>query len=103
MHTIKTQNRFIQLGTETTCWEIEDKIAHLDTDTILAACKDIYDWRKDGCLKKDSMLNVLYTSYELHSDIALRVLEDMIIRNAHVRFKWIVPLLLSDNPGKYLK
>lgn len=83
--------------------EIENKIAYLDTNTILAACKDIYDWRKDGCLKKDSTLNVLCTSYELYSDIALRVLEDMIIRNAHARFKWIVPLLLSDNPGKYLK
>ena len=83
--------------------EIENKIAYLDTDTILAACKDIYDWRKDGCLKKDSTLNVLCTSYELYSDIALRVLEDMIIRNAHARFKWIEPLLLSDNPGKYLK
>ena len=83
--------------------EIKDKIAYLDTDTILAACKDIYDWRKDGCLRKDSTLNVLRTSYGLYSDTALRVLEDMIVENAHARFKWIVPLLLSDNPGKYLK
>lgn len=83
--------------------EIADKIAYLDTDTILAACKDIYDWKKNGYLKKDSMLNVLYTSYELHSDIALRVLEDMIMKNAHARFKYVVPLLLTDNPGNYLK
>ena len=83
--------------------EIEDKIAYLDTDTILDACKNIYDWRKDGCLKKDSTLNVLCTSYGLYGDTALRVLEDMIMRNAHARFKWIVPLLLSDNPERYLK
>lgn len=80
--------------------EIEDKIAYLDTDTILAACKDIYDWRKNGYLKKDSVLNVLSTSYGYNN---LAVLEDIIIENAHARFKWIVPLLLSDNPGKYLK
>ena len=80
--------------------EIENKIAYLDTDTILAACKDIYDWRKDGHLKKDSVLNVLSTSYGCDN---LAVLEDMIIENAHARFKYIVPLLLSDNPGKYLK
>lgn len=80
--------------------EIEDKIAYLDTDIILAACKDIYDWRKNGYLKKDSVLNVLSTSYGYNN---LAVLEDIIIENAHARFKWIVPLLLSDNPGKYLK
>lgn len=80
--------------------EIEDKIAYLDTDTILAACKDIYDCRKNGYLKKDSVLNVLSTSYGYNN---LAVLEDIIIENAHARFKWIVPLLLSDNPGKYLK
>ena len=39
--------------------EIENKIAYLDTDTILAACRDIYNWRKDGYLKKDSTLNTL--------------------------------------------
>lgn len=80
--------------------EIENKIAYLDTDTILAACKDIYDWRKNSYLKKDSVLNVLSTSYGYNN---LAVLEDIIIENAHARFKWIVPLLLSDNPGKYLK
>lgn len=80
--------------------EIENKIAYLDTDTILAACKDIYDWRKDGYLKKDSVLNVLSTSYGCDN---LAVLKDMIMRNAHARFKWIVPLLLSDNPGRYIK
>ena len=78
--------------------EIEDKIAYLDT--ILAACKDIYDWRKNSYLKKDSVLNVLSTSYGCDN---LAILEDMIIENAHARFKYIVPLLLSDNPGKYLK
>lgn len=80
--------------------EIEDKIAYLDTDTILAACKDVYDWRKDGYLKKDSVLNVLSTSYGYNN---LAVLEDIIIENAHARFKWIVPLLLTDNPNRYLK
>ena len=83
--------------------EIIDKIAYLDTDTILAACKDIYDWKKNGYLKEDSTLNVLRTSYGLHSDIALRVLEDMIMKNAHARFKYVVPLLLTDNPRDYLK
>ena len=80
--------------------EIEDKIAYLDTDTILAACKDIYDWRKNGYLKKDSVLNVLSTSYGCDN---LAILEDMIIENSHARFKYIVPLILKDNPGKYLK
>lgn len=80
--------------------EIENKIAYLDTDTILAACRDIYNWRKDGYLKKDSTLNVLSTSYGCNN---LATLEDMIIENSHARFKYIIPLLLTDNPGKYLK
>ena len=80
--------------------EIENKIAYLDTDTILAACRDIYDLRKDGYLKKDSVLNVLSISYGCDN---LAVLEDMIIENSHARFKYVVPLLLTDNPGRYLK
>lgn len=80
--------------------EIKDKIAYLDTDTIVAACKDIHIWRESGSLPKDSMLNVLSTDY--HCD-NLRVLEDMIMENAHARFKWVVPLLLTDDPRRYIK
>lgn len=83
-----------------TLGEIEIKIANLDTDTILAACKDIYIFRKSTILPKNSMLNILSTDYGCRN---LMILEDMVMENAHARFKWIVPLLLKDNPENYIK
>lgn len=88
--------------------EFSDKIADLDTDTIIACCKDIYIWRENDTLPKDSILNVLCEDCGLHTDndwenLNVRILENIIMQNAHKRFKYIVPLLLKDNPGKYIK
>lgn len=83
-----------------TLGEIRISIAYLDTDTILACCKDIYLWRKNGVLPANSTLKVLSTDYGCRD---LRILENMVMENAHARFKHVVPLLLKDMPDNYIK
>lgn len=80
---------------------IETYIKQQDSDKIISLCNEIYEWReKEGRL---SIKSILY-EFSVESDCPdIKLLENMIVEEAHKRFENIVLLLMKDAPMYYLK
>jgi hypothetical protein len=80
---------------------IETYIKQQDSDKIISLCNEIYEWReKEGRL---SIKSILY-EFSVESDCQdIKLLENMIVEEAHKRFGNIVLLLMKDAPMYYLK
>nr|DAV73165.1 MAG TPA: hypothetical protein [Caudoviricetes sp.] len=80
---------------------IETYIKQQDSDKIISLCNEIYEWReKEGRL---SIKSILY-EFSVESDCPdIKLLENMIVEEAHKRFGNIVLLLMKDAPMYYLK
>jgi hypothetical protein len=80
---------------------IETYIKQQDSDKIISLCNEIYEWReKEGRL---SIKSILY-EFSVESDCPdIKLLENMIVEEAHKRFGNIVSLLMKDAPMYYLK
>lgn len=80
---------------------VETYIKQQDSDKIISLCNEIYEWReKEGRLP---IRSILY-EFSVESDCSdIKVLENMIVEEAHKRFGNIVLLLMKDAPMYYLK
>lgn len=81
--------------------EINNYIAHVSDNDLVALCKSIYEFKNgNGVLEPTSTLKILAENLQF-SDV--RVLEYAITEEAHKRYKQIVLLLMKDAPAHYLK
>ncbi len=81
--------------------EMENYIAHVSDNDLVALCKSVYEFKNgNGVLKPTSTLKILAENLQFPD---VRVLEYAITEEAHERYGQIVLLLMKDAPAEYLK
>lgn len=81
--------------------EIDRYIEYMDSDGLVALCKDIYKYRYiTGKLDADGALSILSENLECPD---VRHIEDAVIRVALGKFSEVVLLLFKDSPGEFLR
>nr|DAU19898.1 MAG TPA: hypothetical protein [Caudoviricetes sp.] len=81
--------------------EMSNYITHISDNDLVALCKSVYEFKNgNGVLEPTSTLKILAENLQF-SDV--RVLEYIIIEEAHKRYERIVLLLIKDAPSHYLK
>lgn len=81
--------------------EMENYIAHVSDNDLIALCKSVYEFKNgNGVLEPTSTLKILAENLQFHD---VRVLEYVITEEAHERYGQIVLLLMKDDPSHYLK
>lgn len=81
--------------------EIDRYIEHMDSDGLVALCKDIYKYRYiTEKLDADGALSILSENLECPD---VRHIEDTVIRVALGRFREVVLLLFRESPDGFLK
>ena len=75
---------------------MKNDISKTLTDSeLIILCNDIYDWTHgDGTLNPESELRKLYD---------MRVLEDLILAEAHERFSKVAKALILHRPNWFIK
>lgn len=81
--------------------EMENYIAHVGDNDLIALCKSVYKFKNgNGVLEQTSTLKILSENLQFPD---VRALECAITEEAHKRYEQIVLLLMKDAPTHYLK
>ena len=85
---------------------MKNDISKTLTDSeLVILCNDIYDWTHgDGTLNPKSELRKLYDQHRIRYELYdMRVLEDLILAEAHERFSKMAKALILHRPNWFIK
>ena len=81
--------------------EMNNYIAHVSDNDLIALCKSVYEFKNgNGVLEPNSTLKILSENLQFRN---VYDLEHAITEEAHRRYEQIVLFLIKDAPSHYLK
>jgi hypothetical protein len=80
--------------------EMENFVMNMDDKKIIDICENIYYWRETGTLGEGTVLSKLAKESNFPD---VKMIETLVISEAHTRYKNLVLLLMKDMPSNYMK